>query len=147
MFADRCVEMTMENIRKPLGKKVQAGMQVKVETTLTLLDKQAKNNFELNELLGHNHSYAKENWNDRKGEVAAPFVETFKWCMKLNLYREGPIAVATTPESSSSNNNDIEQSDEIFMTPKGEVINSAMMKCWSLGTERAKKYYEKSFTS
>ena len=138
-FADRCVEETMENIRGPLGKKFQAGQNMKVETTLATLAQRTSNKANINEMLGHQHSSKAKHWNDREVDVTKVFVETFKWCIELNLYGDGPVKIQSKTSLS------VEQQTDITMTPEGEQINSAILTSFSEGKERVLKYFEKFY--
>ena len=142
-FADRCVEETMENIRVPLGKKCQAGQNMKVETTLATLEYRVSNKPKMDEMLGHHYSFKAKNWNDREIDVTKVFVETFKWCLELNLYGEGPIKLQSRSESSVEEQT--LESSAITMTPKGEQINAAILTSFSEGQERVRKYFEKFY--
>ena len=142
-FADRCVEETMENIRVPLGKKYQAGQNMKVETTLATLEHRVSNKANMDEMLGHHYSCKSKHWNDREVDVTKVFVETFKWCLELNLYGEGPVNLQS--RTGSSVEEQTLESSGITMTPKGEQINAAILTSFSEGQERVRKYFEKFY--
>ena len=131
----------MENLRVSLGKKHQAGQRTKTEAAVATLDQRVANNANVKKMLGRGYSYSMTHWNDKQLEVSKVFSHTFKWCIDLNLYGEGPVCY----EKKGCLEEMLEEQGETTMTLKGEPINADIVSSWSQGLDRAKRYFEKFY--
>lgn len=142
IWADRCVEWSVEHVRRVVGKHERQGQEALMKTTLARIENLVKQQRGAKDMREQDTSSSNASWNKKTKSLSNVFVKTYLLCKKLNLYGPGPVNIADSGAAAPSSN---EISSHFLQMPNGEDLNGEMLKCITIGKARAKAYFQKFY--